>query len=261
MRIRKRICGGVTIGLIFSTLVHAGAGGGLYYLLQVDDPQPVEVELDLSLVPLVRTVAMRPPEPVPAPTPVPSRTGPTPEVPPPPAVEETLPARGRPLVLPTRIVSPTHDGGARSAPSPDPGPPPSPVVAEAPPEPQEPPPELPGAVSEPVDVAATTPPDLTARYLPAAQLARQPRWIANFITPEDYPLMARRHGKDGRVVLSVFIDEAGRVHDVRLLQGSYDVLNEVALRKTREAIFTPAYNEDGQHVACTVALPIRFELQ
>lgn len=255
MRIRKRICGGVTIGLILSTLVHAGAGGGLYYLLQVDEPQPVEVELDLSLVPLVRTVAMRPPEPVPAPTPVPSRTGPTPEVPPPPVVEETPPARGWPLVSPTRVLSPTHDGGARSAPSPDSGPPLSPVAAEVPPEPQEVPPT-------PVEtVAAVSAADIDSRYLSAAQLERHPRWIKNFITDKDYPRLAEREGKDGRVVLSVFIDETGLVKDVRLMQGSYEVLNEVALRKVKEAVFTPAYNDEGRPVPSKVALPIKFELQ
>lgn len=31
-------------------------------------------------------------------------------------------------------------------------------------------------------------------------------------------------------------------------------------RKVREAIFTPAYNDEGRPVASTVALPIMFQL-
>ena len=99
------------------------------------------------------------------------------------------------------------------------------------------------------------------RYTPASQAARQPRWIANFITSRDYPQIARQEGKDGRVVLSVLIDAQGLVHDVRLLQGAYEALNELALRKVRQAVFSPAYDADGHPVACNVKLPIRFLLE
>lgn len=98
-------------------------------------------------------------------------------------------------------------------------------------------------------------------FIPASQAARKPRWIKNFIAPQDYPAVARQEGKDGRVVISVWIDSEGRVQDARLLQGSYGALNEAALRKVREAVFSPAYNSDGQPVACKVTLPIQFELR
>ncbi|HMY11564.1 MAG TPA: energy transducer TonB, partial [Turneriella sp.] len=77
----------------------------------------------------------------------------------------------------------------------------------------------------------------------------------------DYPLLAAQQGKDGRVVLSVIIDSEGRVRDAQLLEGSYDALNEVALRKVRDAVFSPAYDKDGNAVACRVNVPIRFELR
>ncbi|MDP3542573.1 MAG: energy transducer TonB [Elusimicrobiota bacterium] len=98
-------------------------------------------------------------------------------------------------------------------------------------------------------------------YIPAAQTARKPRWLRNFIGPQDYPRVAREAGKDGRVVLTVMIDEEGKVRDARLLHGAYGALNEVALRKVRKAIFAPAYDKLGQAVACEVTLPIRFELR
>lgn len=99
------------------------------------------------------------------------------------------------------------------------------------------------------------------QYVPASQAARKPRWIGNFISSRDYSLVAVQEGKDGRVVLTVWIDEEGRVRDARLLQGSYEILNDIALRKVREAKFSPAYDEDDRPVSCKVALPIRFELR
>lgn len=101
----------------------------------------------------------------------------------------------------------------------------------------------------------------SGRFLSASQVAQLPRWVANLIGPDDYPRAARRKGKDGQVLLSVFIDETGRVRDVRLMQGADEALNEVALRKVREARFTPAYDEKGEPVACKVTLPIRFHLE
>jgi protein TonB len=227
----KWIGGGVSAGVLLSTLVHAGAGGGLYYALVIDKPEPVEVEIDLSMVPMV------PPDPAP---PQPS----VPSVPPPPPATWTLP---EPEELPPPPV-------VEEEPS-EPEPPPTPVVAEATPEP----PEVPMPPVE--QVAAVSRADAESRFLSVAELARKPRWIKNFITDKDYPRVAEREGKDGRVVLTVFIDDTGLVEDVRLMQGSYEVLNEVALRKVREAVFTPAYDAEGRPVPSKVALPIKFELQ
>lgn len=98
-------------------------------------------------------------------------------------------------------------------------------------------------------------------FIPASDAHRKPKWVGNFITPNDYPLLAKQQGKDGRVVLSVIIDNEGKVRDAQLLEGSYDALNEVALAKVREAVFSPAYDKDGNAVACKVRLPIRFELK
>lgn len=224
MTLNRWIGGSVTAGVLLSTLVHAGAGGGLYYALVVDKPEPIEVEIDLSMVPLV------PPDPAPptdAPPP-PAWTLPKPEeLPPPPVVEE----------------------------QPEPEPPPAPVATEAPPEPQ----EIPPAPVE--QVAAVSASNIENQYIPASQAARKPRWVGNLMGPNDYPRLAKREGKDGRVVLSVLIDNSGQVRDVRLLQGSYEVLNEVALRKVRDAIFTPGYNDAGKPIATKATLPIHFELE
>lgn len=95
----------------------------------------------------------------------------------------------------------------------------------------------------------------------ASDAHRKPRWVGNFITANDYPLLAKQQGKDGRVVLSVIIDSEGRVRNAQLLEGSYDALNEVALAKVRDAVFSPAYDKEGNAVACKVRVPIKFELR
>jgi protein TonB len=101
----------------------------------------------------------------------------------------------------------------------------------------------------------------TGIYIPVSQAARKPKWIGNLITERDYPPVARAQEKDGRVLLSVLIDANGKVQDVRLLQGAYDTLNNVALEKLRAATFTPAYDANGNPVACKVILPIKFALK
>lgn len=103
--------------------------------------------------------------------------------------------------------------------------------------------------------------DGEGQYIPVEAASRKPRWIRNFITTQDYPPVAREQGRDGRVVLTVLIDSNGRVRDARLLQGSYEVLNEVALRKVKNAVFSPAYDKSNKPVSCKVTLPIRFELR
>lgn len=98
-------------------------------------------------------------------------------------------------------------------------------------------------------------------YVQASDAHRKPRWVGNFITANDYPLLAAQQGKDGRVVLSIIIDDEGRVRDAELLEGSYDALNEVALAKVKDAVFSPAYDKGGNAVACKVRVPIKFQLR
>lgn len=169
------------------------------------------------------------------------------------------------LSLSPMIAAPANKGGGRAAPSrlwttPAQGRAPLPVPTQA---------------VEPILEAAEAPcaapcaengggggtGEGSGAYIPASKAARKPRWIDRFIEPSDYPRVAREAGKDGRVVLNLLIDESGHVRDVRLLQGAYEALNEVALRKVREAVFAPAYDALGRAVPCEVTLPIRFELR
>lgn len=131
-----------------------------------------------------------------------------------------------------------------------------------------PPPSPPAAEPEP---GGSTGGDATATagaggngpggYFSVANVARKPVWVANRISASDYPYVARQKGRDGRVVVAVWIGVDGGVVDVRLLEGAYEALNDVALRKVKGARFTPARDASGRAVPCRVALPILFELR
>jgi TonB family protein len=117
---------------------------------------------------------------------------------------------------------------------------------------------LPVKKVEPEKIA---PEEVKSAWVPAAETARKPQWVGNLIDPDDYPKVARQLGSDGQVVLQVHIDVEGKVEDVRLLSGTnYEVLNEFAVSKVRNGIFTPAYDKQGIPVACEVVLPILFKL-
>jgi TonB family protein len=80
-------------------------------------------------------------------------------------------------------------------------------------------------------------------------------------TPKpEYPPLARKLGVQGVVVLSVLVDEQGRVEDVQLLEGiSQNVgINEAALQVARGARFTPA-TRNGTRVKMWTRLRIPFK--
>jgi protein TonB len=183
----------LTAGMFLSVMVHMAAGAGLYYALVVQQPLAIIAELDLSMIPLVQPVMAAQPDPPPP--------APKPQAPPPPKKEEAP-------------LSPK----AEKAPPPEPEPLPVETVQESPVEPEPAPSAVTEAATEPAAEAASAPAavseapaaaapsDSTDRYIPAVQTARQPRWVGNLIGPRDYPKLAKQEGKDGRVLLTVFID-------------------------------------------------------
>ncbi|MGE0734452.1 MAG: TonB family protein [Alphaproteobacteria bacterium] len=76
-----------------------------------------------------------------------------------------------------------------------------------------------------------------------------------------YPDYARRRGWEGRVVLSVDVDEAGRSRSVVVRQTSgHPVLDEAALAAVRSWRFVPGMRGNTP-VAAQVDVPIRFRLE
>ncbi|MEO5331654.1 MAG: energy transducer TonB [Magnetococcus sp. YQC-5] len=76
-----------------------------------------------------------------------------------------------------------------------------------------------------------------------------------------YPPSARRMGYEGTVLLKVEITESGGVARVTIATGSgFDALDRAALTAVNQWRFVPA-QRNGQPMAATVTVPIRFQLQ
>ena len=76
-----------------------------------------------------------------------------------------------------------------------------------------------------------------------------------------YPLVARRLGKEGVVLLAVVVAPDGRAADVRVLRSSgFAPLDDSAVTTVRERWrFIPA-RRDGAPIESRVTVPIRFRL-
>jgi protein TonB len=79
--------------------------------------------------------------------------------------------------------------------------------------------------------------------------------------PPAYPKVARRRGYQGIVILNVFVDENGRVKDLKLFNSSgYKVLDIAALNAVKTWVFEPGMKGKSK-MAMWVRVPIRFELK
>jgi len=91
-----------------------------------------------------------------------------------------------------------------------------------------------------------------------ARVAAQPRYKTNPEPP--YPVVARRRGQAGVVMLSVRVDAQGRAESVAVLASSgFAALDEAAVAAVKDWEFEPGRLGD-EPVASQVEVPIRFEL-
>lgn len=79
------------------------------------------------------------------------------------------------------------------------------------------------------------------------------------VMPE-YPRLARRLGKEGKVVLRLFIDEHGKLLSVEIIEKAGYGFDEAAIDAVKASTFQPA-RLNGHPVACKAVLPIRFKLE
>ncbi|MEK7323264.1 MAG: energy transducer TonB [Pseudomonadota bacterium] len=115
---------------------------------------------------------------------------------------------------------------------PPPAPPPPPVAVRAPPK---------------VEIEHYVPPDVNAAYR------------NNPLPP--YPLVAKRRGLEGVVVLAVSLNINGRpVHVAVKRSSGHGSLDETAVQSVRSWQFEPA-RRGGQAVAAEVEVPLRFALK
>ena len=75
-----------------------------------------------------------------------------------------------------------------------------------------------------------------------------------------YPLLARKKGWEGRVIIQADVDELGNVSYIKILESSgYKVLDEVSLKTLKKWKFTPA-QMGNRYVNDTINIPVKFLL-
>jgi len=83
--------------------------------------------------------------------------------------------------------------------------------------------------------------------------------VSKYSQPE-YPPNLRRRNIEGRVIVSLRIDTAGQVHDLKLNESSgYKSFDQAALKAVNDWKFKAA-EKDGEKIEVIVNLPIKFEL-
>jgi len=75
-----------------------------------------------------------------------------------------------------------------------------------------------------------------------------------------YPVLARRLGKEGMVVLMLSIDEKGNLLNVEVIEKACCGFTEVAIDAVKKSTFLPAKIE-GKPVPAKALLPIKFNLR
>ncbi|HDH00556.1 MAG TPA: energy transducer TonB [Nitrospirae bacterium] len=85
-----------------------------------------------------------------------------------------------------------------------------------------------------------------------------PRFLKR-VFPE-YPWVARKRGKEGRVLLRLTIDESGRLVDVEIVERAGFGFEREAMEAVRKSVFLPA-RRHGIPVKSEVLLPVRFVLE
>ena len=76
-----------------------------------------------------------------------------------------------------------------------------------------------------------------------------------------YPMIARKEGWQGKLILNVFVNKNGKVKNVELLKSSgYKVLDNVSLRTVKTWSFKPA-QLGKRYVEDNIKIPLRFVLE
>jgi len=75
-----------------------------------------------------------------------------------------------------------------------------------------------------------------------------------------YPMIARRLGKEGRVILRLTIDEKGNLINIKVIENADYGFTEAAVEAVKKSTFLPAMI-DGRPVTTRAVLPIKFTLR
>lgn len=75
-----------------------------------------------------------------------------------------------------------------------------------------------------------------------------------------YPILARRLGKEGNVVLKLLIDTAGNLQNIEVIEPSWIGFTEAAVEAIQKSTFSPAH-KNGEKIASKAILSVRFKLE
>ena len=75
-----------------------------------------------------------------------------------------------------------------------------------------------------------------------------------------YPEIAKKAGLSGKLYLLIYVDEQGRVDDVKVIKGLGGGCDEAAIKAVKETKFTPGKNSDIP-VKVKLSLPITFKMR
>ena len=96
--------------------------------------------------------------------------------------------------------------------------------------------------------------------IPGAQAILEARPIYRINPPPEYPMIARKRGYQGNVVLEVLIDKRGKVLDLRIFSSSgHSILDKTAISSVEKWLFEPGMRGDDK-IEMWVRVPIRFKL-
>lgn len=75
-----------------------------------------------------------------------------------------------------------------------------------------------------------------------------------------YPVLARRMGKEGRVILKLLIDMNGKLQQIEVVERDDYGFTEAAIAAVKKSTYAPGYR-NGERAAMRALLPVRFQLQ
>jgi len=110
------------------------------------------------------------------------------------------------------------------------------------------------------EIAAVTAPDKEA----PCQIPSMPKAFdfADFYkTHVHYPTLAQENNIEGTVVVAISVDDCGWVTERQLVRSVHSLLDEAALTATENLKWMMPAVEEGQPVAGTVMVPLRFRLR
>lgn len=88
--------------------------------------------------------------------------------------------------------------------------------------------------------------------------AGAPRFIHRE-TPQ-YPVLAQKLGKEGRVVLRLALDDRGTLQNIEVVQSDGFGFAEAASTAIKQSTFAPAFR-NGRRVSANIIVPVRFVLK